>query len=73
MSQRLLQDQQQLLVRYKAREMRIVMMMVMIVLLVEDGEVREGKGESEVAAGPATTPRQVQSQRGENDDDDGRS
>ena len=64
MSQKLLQDQQQLLVKYKAREVRMMMMM----MIVEDGEVREGEDESEVATGPATTPRQVQSQRGENDD-----
>ena len=67
MSQKLLQDQQQLLVKYKAREVRMMMMMMIV-----DGEVREGEDESEVATGPATTPRQVQSQRGENDDDDGR-
>ena len=57
MSQKLLQDQQQLLVKYKAREVR--MMMMMMVMIVEDGEVREGEDESEVAAGSATTPSQV--------------
>ena len=65
MSQRLLQDQQQLLVKYKAREVRMMMMMV------EDREVREGEDESDVATGSATTPSQVQNQGDENSDDGG--
>ena len=50
MSQKLLQDQQQLLVKYKAREVRMMMttmmmmtmmMMVMTMMVVEDGEELE--------------------------------
>ena len=69
MSQKLLQDQQQLLVKYKAREVRMMMMTTMMMMMVEDGEVREGEDESEVATGSATTPSQVQNQGYENSDD----
>ena len=69
MSQRLLQDQQQLLVKYKTRETRIVMMVVLIMKIAEDRE--EGEDMSEVATGSATTPSQVQNQGDENSDDGG--
>ena len=67
MRQRLLQDQQQLLVKYKTRDMRIVMMDVLTMKIAEDGE--EGEDETEVATGSATTPSQVQNQGYENSDD----
>ena len=43
----------------------------MMMMMVEDREVREGEDESEVATGSATTPSQVQNQGDENSDDGG--